>query len=96
MYALIYGRLDYCNFISFNSFKRHLLRYVPALMDLDLLLYPQHITNKHFICLNASLIWPLNDFCISTSLVPDRSALRSAAGDIVVLNHQNDWGMTSL
>ena len=36
------------------------------------------------------------DYCTSTSLVPGRSALRSAAhGDIVVPSHRTDWGSRS-
>ena len=45
--------------------------------------------------LHTNCVWScsapayLADYCISTSLVPGRSALRSAAhGDIVVLSHQ--------
>ena len=38
----------------------------------------------------------LADYCTSTSLVPGRSALRSAAhGDIVVPSHRTDWGLRS-
>ena len=38
----------------------------------------------------------LADYCTSTSLVPGRSTLRSAAhGDIVVPSHRTDWGLRS-
>ena len=38
----------------------------------------------------------LADYCTSTSLVPGRSALRSAAhGDIVVPSHRTDCGLRS-
>ena len=38
----------------------------------------------------------LADYCTSTSLVPGRSALKSAAhGDIVVPSHRTDWGLRS-
>ena len=38
----------------------------------------------------------LADYCTSTSLVPGRSALRSAAhGDIVVPSHRTDRGLSS-
>ena len=64
-------------------------------MDLHWLPYPQHITYKlcmiMFKCLRGSA-----DYCTSTSLVPGRSALRSAAhGDIVVSSHRTDWGSRS-
>ena len=65
----------------------------PALMDLHWLPYPQHITYKlcmiMFKCLRGSAPAYLAEYCMSTSLVPGRSALRSAAhGDIVVLSHR--------
>ena len=64
-------------------------RITPALMDLHWLPYPQRITYKlcmiMFKCLRGSAPAYLADYCTSTSLVPGRSALRSAAhGDIVV------------
>ena len=38
----------------------------------------------------------LADYCTSTSLVPGRSALRSAAHeDIFVPGHRTDWGLRS-
>ena len=72
----------------------------PALMDLHWLPYPQHITYKlcmiMFKCLRGSAPAYLADYCTSTSLVPGRSALRSAAhGDIVVPGHRTDWGLRS-
>ena len=63
----------------------------PALMDSHCLPHPQRITYKlcmiMFKCLRGSaLAYYLADYCTSTSLVPGRSALRSAAhGDIVFL-----------
>ena len=49
-----------------------------------------------FKCLLGSAPAYLADHCTSTSLVPARSALRSAAhGDIVVLSHRTDWGLRS-
>ena len=70
----------------------------PALMDLQWLPYPQRITYKLcviiFKCLSGSAPAYLADYCTSTSLVPGRSVLRSAAhGDIVVHGHRTDWGM---
>ena len=67
----------------------------PALMDLHWLPYPQRITYKlcmiMFKCLRGSAPAYLADYCTSTSLVPGRSALRSAAhGDIVVPSHWTD------
>ena len=75
-------------------------RITPALMDLHWLPYPQRITYKlcmiMFKCLRGSAPAYLADYCTSTSLVPGRSALRSAAyGDIVVPSHRTDWGLTS-
>ena len=72
----------------------------PALMDLHWLPYPQRITYKlcmiMFKCLCGSAPAYLADYCTSTSLVPGRSALRSAAhGDIVVPGHRTDWGLRS-
>ena len=72
----------------------------PALMDLHWLPYPQRITYKlcmiMFKCLRGSAPAYLADYCTSTSLVPGRSALRSAAhGDIVVPSHLTDWGLRS-
>ena len=47
-------------------------------------------------CLRGSAPAYLADYCNSTSLVPGRSALRSAAhGDIVVPSHRTDWGLRS-
>ena len=71
-----------------------------ALMDLHWLPYPQRITYKlcmiMFKCLCGSALAYLADYCTSTSLVPGRSALRSAAqGDIVVPSHRTDWGVRS-
>ena len=68
----------------------------PALIDLHWLPYPQRITYKlcmiMFKCLRGSAPAYLADYCTSTSLVPGRSALRSAAhGDIVVPGHRTDW-----
>ena len=69
----------------------------PALMDLHWLPYPQRITYKlcmiMFKCLRGSAPAYLADYCTSTSLVPGRSALRSAAhGDIVHCCTQSlDW-----
>ena len=58
-------------------------RITPALMDLHWLSYPQRITYKlcmiMFKCLRGSAPAYLADYCTSTSLVPGRSALRSAA-----------------
>ena len=49
-----------------------------------------------FKCLRGSAPAYLADYCASTSLVPGRSALRSAAhGDIVVPSHRTDWGLRS-
>ena len=49
-----------------------------------------------FKCLRGSAPAYLADYCTSTSLVPGRSALRSAAhGDIVVPGHRTDWGLRS-
>ena len=72
----------------------------PALMDLHWLPYPQRITYKLCMimckCLRGSAPAYLADYCTSTSLVPGRSALRSAAhGDIVVPSHRTDWGLRS-
>ena len=74
----------------------------PALMDLHWLPYPQHITYKlctiMFKCLRGSARAAyLADCCTSASLVPGRSALRSAVhGDIVVPSHRTDWGLRSI
>ena len=62
--------------------------------------YPECITYKlcmiMFKCLHGSTPAYLADYCTSTSLVPGRSALRSAAhGDIVVPSHRTDWGLRS-
>ena len=62
--------------------------------------YPQRIKYKlcmiMFKCLRGSAPAYLADYCTSTSLVPGRSALRSAAqGDIVVPSHRTDWGLRS-
>ena len=70
----------------------------PALMDSHWLPYPQRITYKlcmiMFKCLRGSAPSYLADYCTSTSLVPDLSALRSAAyGGIVVPSHQTDWDL---
>ena len=75
-------------------------RITPALMDLHWLPYPQRITYKlcmiMFKCLRGSAPAYLADYCTNTSLVPGRSALRSAAhGDIVVPSHRTDWGSRS-
>ena len=72
----------------------------PALMDLHWLPYPQRITYKlcmiMFKCLRGAAPAYLADYCTSTSLVPGRSALRSAShGDIVVPSHRTDWGLRS-
>ena len=72
----------------------------PALMNLHWLPYPQRITYKlcmiMFKCLRGSAPAYLADYCTRTSLVPGRSALRSAAhGDIVVPSHRTDWGLRS-
>ena len=49
-----------------------------------------------FKCLRGSAPAYLADYCTSTSLVPGRSALRSAAqGDIVVPSHRTDWSLRS-
>ena len=49
-----------------------------------------------FKCLRGSAPAYLADYCTCTSLVPGRSALRSAAhGDIVVPGHRTDWGSRS-
>ena len=75
-------------------------RITPALMDLHWLPYLQRITYKlcmiMFKCLRGSAPAYLADYCTSTSLVPERSALRSAAhGDIVVPSRRTDWGLRS-
>ena len=75
-------------------------RITPALMDLHWLPYPQRITYKlcmiMFKCLRGSAPAYLADYYTSTSLVPFRSALRSAAhGDIVVPSHRTDWSLRS-
>ena len=75
-------------------------RITPALMDLHWLPYPQRIIYKlcmiMFKCLRGSAPAYLADYCTSTSLVPGRSALRSAAhGDTVVPSHRTDWGLRS-
>ena len=75
-------------------------RITPALMDLHWLPYLQRITYKlcmiMFKCLRGSAPAYLADYCTSTSLVPGRSALRSAAhGEIVVPSHRTDWGSRS-
>ena len=72
----------------------------PALMDLHWLPYPQRITYKLCMimlkCLRGSALVYFADYCISTSSVPGRSALRSAAhGDIVVPSHWTNWGWRS-
>ena len=72
----------------------------PALMGLHWLPYPQRITYKlcmiMFRCSRGSAPAYLSYYCTSTSLVPGRSALRSAAhGDIVVPSHRTDWGLRS-
>ena len=72
----------------------------PALMDLHWLPYPQRLTYKlcmiMFKCLRGAAPAYLADYCTSTSLVPGRSALRSAShGDIVVPSHRTDWGLRS-
>ena len=64
-------------------------------MDLHWLPYPQLITYTlgliTFKCLRGSAPINLADYCTSTSLVPGRSDLRSAAhGDIVVPSHRAD------
>ena len=69
-------------------------------MEKHWLPYPQHITYKlcmiMFECLCGSAPAFLADYCTSTSLVPGRSALRSAAhGVIVVPSHRTDWGLRS-
>ena len=49
-----------------------------------------------FKCLHGSAPAYLADYSTGTSLVPGRSALRSAAhGDIVVPSHHTDWGLRS-
>ena len=49
-----------------------------------------------FNCLRGSAPAYLADYYTSTSLVPGRSALRSAAhGDIIVPSHRTDWGLRS-
>ena len=65
----------------------------PALVDLHWLRYPQRITYKlrmiMFKCLHGLAPAYLADCCVRTSLVPGRSALRSAAHcDIVVPSHR--------
>ena len=71
----------------------------PALMDLHWLPYPQRITYKLcmiMFCLLGSVPAYLADYCNSTSWVPGRSTLRSAAhGDIVVPSHRTDWDLRS-
>ena len=52
--------------------------------------------NVFGICLRDSAPAYLAGYWTSTSLVPGRSALRSAAhGDIVVPSHRTDWGLRS-
>ena len=75
-------------------------RITPALMDLHWLPYPQRTTYKlcmiMFKCLRGSALAYLADYCTNTSLVPGRSALRSAAhSDIVVPSHRTEWGLRS-
>ena len=49
-----------------------------------------------FKCLRGSAPAYLADYCNSISLMPGRSALRSAAhGDIVVPSYRTDWGLRS-
>ena len=49
-----------------------------------------------FKCLSGSDTAYLADYCTSTSLVPGRLALRSAAhGNIVVPSHRTDWSLRS-
>ena len=49
-----------------------------------------------FKCLHGSAPAYHADYCTSISLVPGRSALRSAAhGDIVVPSHRTDWSLRS-
>ena len=49
-----------------------------------------------FKSLRGSVPVYLAVYCTRTSLVPDRSTLRSAAyGDIVVPSHRIDWGLRS-
>ena len=50
-----------------------------------------------FECLRGSASAYLADYCTSTSLVPGRLALRSAAhGDIIVVpSHRTDWDLRS-
>ena len=49
-----------------------------------------------FKCLRSSAPAYLADYCTNTSLVPGRSAWRSAAhGDIVVPSHRTNWGLRS-
>ena len=93
---------SYCFFSLYliTSRTRRFDRITPALMDLHWLPYPQRITYKlcmiMFKCLRGSAPAYLADYCTSTSLVPGRSALRSAAhGDIVVPSHRTDWGLRS-
>ena len=66
----------------------------PALMDLHWLPYPQRITYKlcmiMFKCLPGSAPAYLADYCTSTSLVPGRSALKSAAHGEIVPSHRTD------
>ena len=86
--------------VWFLAWSALITLHVPALMDLHWLPYPQRITYKlcmiMFKCLRGSAPAYLADYCTSTSLVPGRSALRSAAhGDIVVPSHRTDWGLRS-
>ena len=73
----------------------------PALMDLHWLhtrsaLHTNCVWSCLRLCLLGSAPAYLADYCTSTSLVPGRSALRSAAhGDIVVPSHGTDWGLRS-
>ena len=85
---------------SFDFCLKRFDHITPALMDLHWLPYPQRITYKlcmiMFKCLRGAAPAYLADYCTSTSLVPGRSALRSAAhGDIVVPSHRTDWGLRS-
>ena len=108
---LFRSRLEYCNSVLtvsvefWNTAARWfgLKRFdpiTPALMDSHWLPDPQSITYKFciimFKCLHGSAHAYLADYCTSTTLVPGRSALRSAAhGDIVVPSHRTDWGLRS-
>ena len=94
--------IDYCNSVLVRLIfgLKRFDRITPALMDLHWLPYPQRITYKlcmiMFKCLRGSAPAYLADYCTSTSLVPGRSALRSAAhGDIVDSSHRTDWGLRS-